>query len=54
MRSLGSLLSFQTLIPTQSDSTSSPRYTAEDLDFWRKLDVRPSSRILRQLSKLEP
>ncbi|MED6108331.1 hypothetical protein PIB30_022921 [Stylosanthes scabra] len=44
--------------PTSNYSTtllpSSPYYTAEDLDSWRKLDVRPSSRILRQPSKLEP
>ncbi|MED6182230.1 hypothetical protein PIB30_026751 [Stylosanthes scabra] len=32
----------------------SPRHAAEDLTFRRKLDTHISSRMLRQLSKLEP
>ncbi|MED6150029.1 hypothetical protein PIB30_068214 [Stylosanthes scabra] len=55
-------LNLRSLGPLQSPTTtsyadllpSSPYYTAEDLDSWRKLDARHSSRILRQPSKLEP
>ncbi|MED6224611.1 hypothetical protein PIB30_085812 [Stylosanthes scabra] len=45
---------FRSATDKNTQLLKSEHFTPEDLDSWRKLDARPSSRILRQPSKLEP